>query len=322
VPPWAIAAAGSGAAVRVVAREYPNEMSQGRGMPFLLQKDKQGRFELCANAPSMFAVWLERAEGRERISAETELSFEHPGAQDPIAFRELAGKKVTLQFVNVPDHGDLEVRAVGGKSSNPSNTIACSGAAFSREFTLAEGERFQLSLRMSSKPSEKSGWTRLVPVQDEREITIDLGGCERRVRLEASELDLKVGEGSIGFLRCENGEASLEQSIVVLCEAGHGLTPVHIPNGRWLYRYDDKNQIAVWGVVDVTTATQPGEELVLRPGLRLAPIAELQPGIRFDEIEGISLAKLPEEFRIASAKGSAERVALPQNAKYATLEGK
>ncbi len=126
------------------------------------------------------------------------------------------------------------------------------------------------------------------------------------------------------MLFCASTQARRVSSRRSSCSAAPvaGSTPVHIPNGRWLYRYDDKNQVAAWGVIEVTTAAQPGEELVLRPRLRLAPLAEIQPGIRFDEIEGVSLAKLPEKFRMASAKGGSERVALPIDAKYVTLEGK
>jgi len=320
VPAWAVKLAGGTAEVRVLARETTNESPQGRGFPFLLSRDDQDRFELCSNAPNTLAVWLEKTSSRERISAETALTFSQPGAQDPIVFRELQGKKVALRFVHVPERGTLQAWTVGKGGMNSTGNMKCQGADFTHEYTLAEGEQIQLSLRLGSEPSEKSGWTKLLAVADEREITVDLGGSERKLRIESTELGALDGDGSIGLLRVENGEAIFDQSIVVLCSAGLGSTPVHIPNGRWLYRYDDKNQIAVWGVVEVTTAAQPSDELVLRPRLRLAPLAEIQPGIRFDEIEGVSLAKLPEKFRMASAKGGSERVALPIDAKYVMLD--
>jgi RNA polymerase sigma-70 factor (ECF subfamily) len=322
IPAWAIALAGNSEAVRVLARETTNETPQARGMPFLLPADAQGRFELCANAPATLVAWLERAESRERLSAETQLVFAHPGAQDPVGFRELQGKKVTLRFIHVPEHGELQAWVHGKDAGRDSVSMRCEGADFTREFTLVGDERIQLTLRTAASAHEKSGWTRQVEVDLEPEITIDLGGSERTLRLDCPELGELSSEGSVLFLRCDRGEASLDQTILVLCNAGRGATPVLVPNGRWLYRYDDPNQVGVWGLVDVTSATRPGEELVLRPRLRLASPAEIQPGIRFDEIEGISLAKLPEKLRTASAKGGAERVALPLHAKYATLEGK
>ncbi len=322
VPAWASTLAGGTDALRVLARETTNETPQGRGMPFLLPADAQGRFELCANAPATLVVWLERAASRERLSAETELVFAHPGAQDPITFRELQGKQVTLRFIHVPERGELQAWSSGKGPAGVSVSMPCNGADFTREFTLVGDEQIQLALRQGADVHEKSGWTRQIKVDAEREITVDLGGCERTVRLESAELGALAGDGAVLFMRCDAGEASLEQTIVALCSLGRGLSPVHIPNGRWLYRYDDKNQVAAWGVIEVTTASQPGEELVLRPRLRLAPLAEIQPGIRFDEIEGVSLAKLPEKLRLASAKGGSERVALPIDAKYVTLEGK
>jgi hypothetical protein len=291
-------------------------------MPFQLPCDAQGRFELCANAPATLAVWIENAATRERLSAETQLAFKNPGAQDPVTFRELQGKKVTLRFINVPAHGEVQATIRGKDSAANSISLRCNGFDFTREFTLAGDERIQLRLRTAGTAREKSGWSREIKVDLETEITIDLGGFEHSVRLESPELGELAGEGSLLFLRCDGGEASLDQTVLVLCNAGRGNTPVFVPNGRWLYRYDDKNQVATWGVVDVMSATHSVEELVLRPRLRLAPIAELQPGIRFDEIEGVSLAKLPDKFRTASAKGGSERVALPLDAKYATLEGK
>jgi hypothetical protein len=321
VPAWAVALAGGPEEVRVLARETTNETPQSGGMTFLVPHDEQGRFEVCANAPGSLAVWLEKTSSRERISAETELRFKQPGAQDPVLFRELQGKQVTLRFVHVPERGEIQAWTPGKNGMKSAGAMKCQGADFTHEFTLAENEQIQLSLRLGTDPHDKSGWTRLVTVADEREITIDLGGCERKVRIDSAELGA-LGDGSIAFLRVENGEALLDQSLIVLCTAGRGSSAVYMPNGRWLYRYDDKDQIAVWGVVDVTTAAQSGDELVLRPRLRLAPLAEIQPGIRFDEIEGVSLAKLPEKFRTASAKGGSERVALPLDAKYVTLEGK
>src|SRR5262249_33598135 len=76
VPSWA----GGAAAVRVMARETTNETPQNRGMSFRIAPDAQGRFELCANAPATLSAWLERLESGERISAETQLQFAHPGA--------------------------------------------------------------------------------------------------------------------------------------------------------------------------------------------------------------------------------------------------
>jgi RNA polymerase sigma-70 factor (ECF subfamily) len=322
VPAWAVQLAGGLDSVRVIARETTNESPQARGMPFRLKLDEHGGFELCVDAPSRHAVWIENTQSRERLSAETVLDVTRPGAQDPITFHELDGKKITLRFVHVPERGMLQAWTIGKDGTNLNFSTACQGADFTRELTLSSDEQVQLSLHLGADPNEKSAWARRVGVDAEREITVDLGGCERTLRIESNELGALPGDGSISLMRIENGEAGFEQWIVVPCNAGRGSTPVHVPNGRWLYRYDDKDQVAVWGLVDVATAAQPGEELVLRPRLRLVPLAEIQPGIRFDEIEGISLAKLPEKFRTASAKGGSERVALPLDAKYVTLEGK
>jgi len=267
-------------------------------------------------------VWLEKIEGRERISAETQLVFAHPGAQDPVTFQEVQGKKVRLRFIHVP-HGEVQAWVQGRNSTSDPISMRCRGADFSHEFTLAGGDSIQLTLRTAASAREKSGWRRLVEVGDESEITIDLGGSERSVRIESAELGTLEGLGVITLLRVEGGEAQLGQSVAVFCQAGRGITAVHIPNGRWLYRYDDNDQVvAAWGLVEVTTARQSGDELVLLPRLRLAPLAEIRAGIRLDEIEGVSLAKLPDKFRTVSAKGGSERVALPIDAKYVTLEGK
>ncbi|MBK7645462.1 MAG: hypothetical protein IPJ19_20885 [Planctomycetes bacterium] len=142
-----------------------------------------------------------------------------PGAQDPITFRELEGRTLTLRFIHVPARGDLETWVVGKNSKNPSVSTKCAGADFSREVRLGQDEQIQLTLRLEKG---KSGWTHLVDPGEEREITVDLGGSERRVRLECSEIDLAGHEGSIGLLRVENSEASLGQSIVVLCSEGRG----------------------------------------------------------------------------------------------------
>jgi hypothetical protein len=314
VPAWA----GPAAEVRVVARELADE-ERLHGEPFLLPQDDHGTFELRANAPSRHVVWLERVADRQHLSAESAIEFTSPGAQDPITFQELQGKKVTLRFIHVP-RGELQARVLGKKSAPDSVSMRCTGADFAHEFTLAGDEQIALTLRTASTAREKFGWSRQVRVGSESEITIDLGGSERTLRIDCPELGESSSEGSILFMRCEGGEADLGESVLLLCNAGRGVSAVFIPNGRWLYRYDDKNQIAVWGVVEVGTTTQPAEELVLRPRLRLAPLAEIQPGIRFDEIEGVSLAKLPEKFRMASTKGGAERVALPIDAKYVMLD--
>lgn len=322
VPAWAIAAAGGPDALRVMARETTNETPQARGMPFLLPRDASGRFELCAGAPSTSLVWLERTQGGERLSAETAVAFAQPGAQDEIGFQELQGCAVTLRFVHVPARGELRAWVVGQDGMDAAGTMECQGADFAREFKLSGEQRVQLALRLGQEAHDKSGWSRLVTVGDEREITVDLGGCERTLRIESDELGELTGDGSIALIPVEEGEAGLGQSIAALCSAGRGLSPVHVPNGRWLYRYDDANQVAVWGLVDVATAVQPGEELVLRPRLRLASPGEIEPAIRFDEIEGVGLASLPEKFRVASSKGATGSVAVPRNAKYALLDGK
>lgn len=321
VPAWAIAAAGGADAIQVLARETTNETPQARGIPFLLPRDERGRFELCATAPSTLVVWLERTPGRERISAETAVAFAQLGAQDEIAFQQIEGRAVTLRFVYVPERGELQASLVGASGVDSAGSMPCRGAEFTREFEVSGDQKIQLALRGGSEADRKSGWTRVVSVGDEREITVDLGGCERRIRIESDELGSLAGDGSIALLRVEDGEAVLEQSIVSLCAGGRGLSPVHVPNGRWLYRYDDANQIAVWGIVDVATAAGPGEELVLRPSLRRASPAEIEPAIRFDEIEGVGLAHLPEKFRVASSKGGTGPVVVPRNAKYVQLEG-
>jgi len=322
VPAWAIALAGGTEAVRVMARDTTNETLQARGIPFSPPLDAQGRFELCANAPGTLVVWLAQRAGSERISAETQLVFAHPGAQDTVTFRELQGKKVTLRFIHVPKHGEVQAWVNGKETAADVVSIRCKGADFSHEFTLSGNEQIQLKLRTGSTARDKSGWSRQVKVDGESEVTIDLGGCERAVRIDCPELGELPSQSAIIFLRCDAGEASTDESIVVLFRTGRGSTSVYVPNGRWLYRYDDEIQPAAWGLVDVTTATQPGEELVLRPRLRVATLAEIQRGIRFDEIEGVSLAKLPEKLRVVSAKGGLERVVLPIDAKYVTLDGK
>ena len=310
VPAWA----GGAADVRVMARDTTNETPQGRGMPFLLTPDAQGRFDLCANAPATLSVWLERADNGEHISGESQLVFKLPGAQDPITFTELQGKKVTLRFIHVPEQGEIQAL------SPNSVTLRCNGADFTHEFALTGDEPLQLMLRSAAGAREKSGWRRTIDVGDSHEITVDLGGGERSVHLESAELDPLTGDGAITLMRVENGEARLGESVTVMCHAGAGTSAVHLPNGRWLYRYDSGSQVAVWGVVEVTGAAHAGDELVLRPRLRLAPVAEIQPVIRFDEIEGVSLAKLPDKFRMAGAKGLSGDVALPLDAKWSPFD--
>lgn len=322
VPAWASAAAGRADAVRVMARETTRESPQARGIPFLLPCDAGGRFELCAGAPVTLAVWLERAPGRERISAETALTFAQPGVQDGITFQELQGRAVTLRFVHVPERGELRAWIAGKDGLNGAGSVTCAGADFTREFQLSGDDGLQLELHVGTDAHEKSGWKRLVRVGDERELTIDLGGSARTLRIESDDLGALSGDGALALLRVEDGEAELEQSILVLCSGGRGFSPVHVPNGRWLYRYEDANQIAVWGVVEAATAAQPGEELVLRPRMRFASPAEIEPAIRFDEIEGVGLTHLPEPYRVVSSKGRTERTAVPRHAKYVLLDGK
>ncbi len=315
VPAWA----GDPHSMRVVARQASDD-PRSVGDPFVLLTDDAGTFELRATAPSRHDVWLQRTSDGEHLSAVTAVEFAQPGAQDPITFRELAGRKLVLRFVHVPDHGLLQALVHGTKSDARSVELPCAGADFVHEFTLGEKETIQLSLRPSSK--DKSGWSRNLEPGDEREIVVDLASCERTLRLECAGLDLSASDGALFLMRVESGKASLEQSAVALCKGGRATGSIGIPSGRWLYRYDNPDHPAIWGLVEVTTATQPGEELVLRPRLRLAPVAELEPAIRFDEIEGVSLAKLPEKFRVLSAKGLSGTVALPVDAKSSTLPAK
>lgn len=315
VPAWA----GDSKALRVVARQTSDD-PRTAGDPFLLLLDQDGGFELRASAPSRHDVWIESTQDGEHLSATTQVVFEHPGTQDPITFRERTGRKLALHFVRVPAHGSLRALVTGVKSETRATHVECNGADFTREFTLGEGEEIQLTLLSAEK--EKSGWMQRIVPGEERELTVDLACGERTLRIEAAGIDLSGSDGALLLMRTEGGEASLEQAVTVMCSGGRSRAAVFVPNGRWLYRYDNPDQPAVWGVVDVATATQPGEELVLRPRLRMAPVAELEPAIRFDEIEGVGLAKLPEKFRIVSAKGLSGSVALPIGAKSSTLPAK
>lgn len=315
VPAWA----GDPHSLSVVARQMSDD-PRSIGDPFLLLTDASGGFELRASAPSRHEVWIQRTSDGEHLSAVTTVEFAQPGAQDPITFQELTGKKLMLRFVHVPAHGVLQALVSGAKNDARSVQLPCNGADFTHEFTLADKQRIQLSLRASA--NEKSGWSRMLDPGDEREIVVDLASCERALRLACAELDFSAGDGALFLMRVEGGEAGLEQTATILCQAGRARAPSFVPNGRWLYRYDNPDFPAVWGVLDVTTATGPGEELVVRPRMRFAPLAEIQPGIRFDEIEGVSLARLPEKFRVASVKGGAGEVALPLDAKYVVLEQK
>ncbi len=322
VPAWAVALVGEAQSVRVVACETTNETPQGRGAPFVLEQDEQGHFELCENAPSTHVVWLEQATSGERISAETGVNFAQAGPQDPVSFREIQGSKVTLNFINVPERGQLQARMISKSSAARAVSLDCKGAELSREFTLTADEQIQLTLRLGTNAHDKSFWTRILKVDTQREITVDLSGSERNVRLECPECGALAKDGTIGLVRCEGGQVGMDQTIVVLCSSGSGITSVHVPNGRWLYRYVDQNQAAIWGVVDVRSATEAGEELVLRPRVRLAPAAEFGAGVCFDEIDGVSLARLPKESRALSVKSLGERIAVPIDAKYSALEAK
>jgi hypothetical protein len=203
---------------------------------------------------------------------------------------------------------------------HPAGSWPCAGADFTRELTVSDEERIQLTLRLGGADDPKSGWTRYVTVGDEREVVVDLGGSERTLRLESADIGPRTGDGAIALLRVEGGEVVTDPTILALCSAGRALSTVHVPAGRWLYRYEDEDQVAVWGVVDVASAVTPGEELLLQPRLRIASPAELRPGIRFDEIEGVGLANLPEKLRTLYAKTGADGVAIPRNARYVVLD--
>jgi RNA polymerase sigma-70 factor (ECF subfamily) len=321
VPAWAIALAGGAELVRVVARDTTHETPQGRSQRFALEQDEQGRFQLCASSPGTAAVWLERKADGQRLSAETALSFAEPGAQSPITFRELGGRQLELTFLQVPERGNLQVRLVGKGSTAPPLTLTCEGATLSQELTVTEDQNLMLSLRVGANVHDKSCWSRLVKVEGRREITVDLSGGERNVRFECPEIGELANESTIGFMHCDHGQVDLEQGVTVLCTSGRASTAVHIPNGRWLWRYDDRKQPAIWGTVDVVAA-KAGEELLLQPKVRLVPAEELGAGVRFDEIGGQSLADLPVSFRSLSTKSPGERIVVPVDAKYVLLEPK
>jgi hypothetical protein len=322
----------------VLARETTRETKQRMGTVTLLAQDEQGRFELCGSAPSRFRVWLEREEQppqapeqpllgdsrgatvTQRLSADTEIEFEHPGAQDPIEFRPLEGMQLVLHCVNVPTSGQIEVTIYSPSASAASQTFACEGADIDREFTLTTGDELQLVLRPGTGPGQKSGWTRRIPFGERREVTVDLKGGERRLLLACPEIELGEREGSIGLLRCDGTTVLIDQTVVVLTRGGAAETSVFIPNGRWLFRYDDPEMPSIWGVVDVEAAGAPGEELVLRPRVRMATAAEVGAGIRFDEIAGISLANLPERMRVLNLGGRTGPIALPKEAKISALD--
>jgi hypothetical protein len=316
IPAWA----GALSELHVVVQERTGG-ARRYGDPFLLEHDERGGFELRAPAPSEYAVWLEHTGDRRRISDETKVVLQSPGVQDPITFRELSGSKVTLRCFNVPARGVLQALMSSASGSARSESRTCSGAPFELELTVARGEQLQLSLRLAAT-QEKSGWMRRIVFDGQRTIDVDLGGSERVLRCECPELGVPLGNGALMLFRCESGEASVDTSILALCSKGLAASPVLVPSGRWLYRYDDPNQPAMWGVVDVYPAHLPGEELLLRPRVRWAAPEEFPAGTRFDEIDGVSLAQVPDKLRRLIVDTPGARIAVPIDAKYSTIEEK
>lgn len=332
VPAWARAAirtaasgsAGGDGGVRVVARRWSDD-DQRRGDPFVLDQDQQGAFELRAQAPASYRVWLERAD-REPLSAATTVAFEHAGAHAAIDLQPLTSTTVRVRCANVPAAGQLEVLVGGGVGGSGgqarSQRVACAGEPLTVELTAAAGEQVRLALRAPGQDHGKSAWQRSFVVDPAvPEIEIDLAGrfCDVQIGSDVLGFD---GDGVVALMACRGGEVVVDERIVVLLANGAARDAVYVPAGRWLYRYAVEGPAAawphaVWGVVDVEAgASGP---LLLQPRLHLVPGQELLPGRRLDAVDGVSLLALPERLRTVRPAAAGEPVALPIGAVHAAL---
>ncbi|HEX5050595.1 MAG TPA: sigma-70 family RNA polymerase sigma factor [Planctomycetota bacterium] len=318
VPAWARAPGSRPGAsgVRVVARMWSDDAGS-RGDAFAIDEDAQGLFELRAQAPSRYQVWLERTGSREPLSPPVLVVFEHAGAHAPIVFEPMQRVTVRLSCTNVPAAGTLDLLATGSQAGARSQQVRCAGEALAIEVSAVAGERLRLSLQPEGSAHDKSAWSREFVIDEARpELRVDLAGSWRTVQIDGDAGALR-GDGAVSLLACRNGEASIDEHIVVLLRDGAAATPVHVPPGRWVYSFSDGASPAVWGVVDV--AAQPTGPLLLRPRLGLVPVGDLRPGVRFDEIGGVSLRSLPERLRTWQAPAAGSEVAFPLDAVYVKL---
>lgn len=320
VPAWALAAVAGSTfdAVRVVARKWSDE-PRGRGDPFVLSVDAQGRFELQAEAPSWYRVWLERPPGRDPLSAPALVVFTHAGAHEPIVFAPLGLATVRLRCRNVPAKGRLEVLVSGAEGQPRARTVACAGAPLTVEVEVAAGEQLSLALHAAGDRTGKSAWHRQLALADaQRDCEADLAGTYRSVEIASDVVPVR-GEGAVALMACRHGEVGLDERIVVLCNDGRATSAVHVPAGRWLYTYDGGGVRGVWGVVDVPSGAEQHSVLSLQPQLHLVPARETQPALRFDEIDGVSLRALPERLRTWQLPAGDDAVALPMRAVWVRL---
>lgn len=322
VPAWARAtrqATESG--VRVVARRW-SENARERGDAFAIDQDGDGCFVLREQAPQRFRVWLEAGRDREPISAPLLVTFDHAGEHAPIVLQPLDVFDVRVHCANVPPSGQLELLVSGTGTRARAQQFACAGKPLVLQVTAAAGEQLRLSLRAGADDGGEAAWQRQLAVDPgQREIHVDLAGAFRGLRIDSDVLDLR-GEAAVALMACRNGQCSIDERIVVLLVDGRSARPVYVPAGRWLFHYSTGDAgvswpHAVWGVVDVPAAG--AEPLPLRPRLCLVPRHELQPGRRFDEIDGVSLRSLPERLRVWRPSPDGEPVAMPVGAVHTAI---
>ena len=316
VPAWASVAGER--EVRVVARQLGAE-PRLHGDPFVLPQDANHGFELRAQAPARYGVWLERLAGRERLSAEAVVEFAGPGVGAPIVLSALAVRQLALRCRNVPTGGILEVRVSSPSAPSTSKQAACNGQPLELSVPMVAGDEVRLTVRSAADAHGKSGWSRQLTAEQlsQSEVTVDLAGSWCDVSI-ASDVVALAGEGVLSLMPCRSGAVVTDEHVIVLCNEGRGSGRVHVPVGQWAYVYSDGQAQTIWGVQEVTGKAGP---LALVPRLHLVPESELRPAQRFDAIEGVSLRALPERLRTWRAPSTpAAAVAMPVGAELVRIE--
>jgi len=132
--------------------------------------------------------------------------------------------------------GELSTVVAGGTGAPRWVRSPCRGEELRHEPSLGAGDRIQVSLRFGS-PSYESGWTILVDEDATNEETISLAGRALTPRIDCAALGALEGAGVLVLFACDGARADVRSRIVVFTEGATATAPVHVPLGRYLYRF-------------------------------------------------------------------------------------
>lgn len=310
VPGWALTN-GDRASVLVMAKELPLHDGQP-GDTGVLPCGDDGRFTVRATAPSRHVVWLEATAGRNRLSAETTVVFDHQGAHAPVVFTPLAATAVRLHCTGLPPVGTLVVAAGDDHAPSRAQSHPCNGGERDLELQLAAGESVTLRLRADNTdgPGETGYVRRLSAAELHRGVrTVDLSGSFRDLELTAAD-GLLATVQAVALCRVQDGIVTIDQVALSPCRDGRATEPVFLPPGRWFWRTIAQGPVVLGGVVDV----RPGDggKLALVGETQHVPAADPAVAIQLDEVDGVSLRELPASLRTVPVAGAG--VTLPRRA--------